>query len=686
MAIESYVPRTDPYTLPAGFAETRTPEGGTAYSYKGNTYVPDANGFKLFGAPQAPSQSLTNAANNTPSAVVTSAPARTAVNTAVQGFTQELAKTNPQGAPQEGQQYIFKNGQLQLAPTPGNFPTTSAKNANGEIINPTPDDISRFNAAFTTERPSQSQPSGEDQTSSDPEWDKFVATQAANQEAARQSLQTFQDQVTAIRTKLTTSNQGLIDSITQSFARDIENTKRINDATLAGLTQSGIRGGRSRYEMEAEDSGLANEMREGQRRLSDLAAKRDSLIAQTELAQSEEDWKLFYQSWTEAKEATKEMNQSVTDMYKIRMEKEKIAAQAVETKMANLKTMTDLNAKTVDSIGYLALNSLTGNEAQDIDTIKSLASQYGVDPNMLMSKVQELDTQNEEKFTGPVGEYNFYAQQTRAAGKAPLDFQTWRFTKPSETSVTIDEEGNRSVRTTSFGIPGQTPAPGTSTAGGGLTSSGKTGPTSTPDAQLYAGLSTKTATAVRAKVAAFKTEPIVQNFAIIQEGRNFASSIADATKNPADDQALIYALAKALDPGSVVREGEYATAQKYAQSWVKAYGKGVEQAIAGTGFLSQEARKNIKRTIETKFSSSQKSYDNLYNQYNGGINNLTGRSDGDRFLIDYAIHNISSPNTPNVTPAGVTVNGKFYAVGSTVTNAKGQKGKVNANGTITIIK
>lgn len=160
--------------------------------------------------------------------------------------------------------------------------------------------------------------------------------------------------------------------------------------------------------------------------------------------------------------------------------------------------------------------------------------------------------------------------------------------------------------------------------------------------QLYSGLSSKTATAVRSKVTAWKSEPVVENFSTIQEGRNFAGSLANDTTNPADDQALIYALAKALDPGSVVREGEYATAQKYAQSWVQAYGKAVTQALAGTGFLSEDARRNIKDTIESRYKASKTGYDNLLNQYTSGINTLTGRGDGSSFLTDYAIPEASS--------------------------------------------
>jgi hypothetical protein len=154
--------------------------------------------------------------------------------------------------------------------------------------------------------------------------------------------------------------------------------------------------------------------------------------------------------------------------------------------------------------------------------------------------------------------------------------------------------------------------------------------------QLYSGLSTQTATAVRSKVSKFSTEPMITNFSTVQDGYNFASSISDTTTNPADDQALIYSLAKALDPNSVVREGEYATAQKYSQSWIKSYGKGIEQAISGTGFLSEDARKNIKKTIKQKYETTKKSYDNLYKQYADGINLLTGKGNGKEFLVDYA--------------------------------------------------
>lgn len=157
----------------------------------------------------------------------------------------------------------------------------------------------------------------------------------------------------------------------------------------------------------------------------------------------------------------------------------------------------------------------------------------------------------------------------------------------------------------------------------------------TYDAPLYAGMKSPTATAVRGQVSAFKSEPIVTNFNQIQEWYNFAKSISNTTKNPTDDQALIYSLAKVLDPGSVVREWEYATVQKYAQSWVDSYGKWVSQALNGTGFLSEQARKNIKDTIEWRYKASKSTYNNLYNQYSTGIDKITGKTNWKDFLRNY---------------------------------------------------
>lgn len=136
-------------------------------------------------------------------------------------------------------------------------------------------------------------------------------------------------------------------------------------------------------------------------------------------------------------------------------------------------------------------------------------------------------------------------------------------------------------------------------------------------------------------VTQFQNSPIVSNYNTIGEGYSFVKSLSNKTTNPADDQALIYSLAKALDPGSVVREGEYATVQKYAQSMVQSYGKSVTQALSGTGFLSEDARKNIKSTIESRFKSAETSYNNLYKETERRVNLIGNTNMGSQLLNNY---------------------------------------------------
>lgn len=82
------------------------------------------------------------------------------------------------------------------------------------------------------------------------------------------------------------------------------------------------------------------------------------------------------------------------------------------------------------------------------------------------------------------------------------------------------------------------------------------------------------------------------------------------TTNPYDDQALIFSFMKVLDPGSVVREGEFVTAQKNASA-LESLGAGWQQAVQGTGMLTKEQRQRILSTMDSMYSQKMKSYGDL---------------------------------------------------------------------------
>lgn len=156
------------------------------------------------------------------------------------------------------------------------------------------------------------------------------------------------------------------------------------------------------------------------------------------------------------------------------------------------------------------------------------------------------------------------------------------------------------------------------------------------------------------KARAFDSLPIVKKTQTMAEAVSFADGLDPKTTNPADDQALIYAFAKAMDPESVVREGEYATVQKYAQSWAQSFGFNTARIFTNTTFLTPEARANMKRTIKARYQAGKTQYDNVRKEYVSQVNRITGADDGDDWLTDYGAAfptDAPPPRAPGAAPA-----------------------------------
>jgi hypothetical protein len=154
---------------------------------------------------------------------------------------------------------------------------------------------------------------------------------------------------------------------------------------------------------------------------------------------------------------------------------------------------------------------------------------------------------------------------------------------------------------------------------------------------------------VDAQARGFDSQTITKRVQTMAEAVSFANSLDPKTTNPADDQALIYAFAKAMDPDSVVREGEYATVQKYAQSWAQTYGFNVARIFSNSPFLTPQARANMKATIQARYAPARAQYDNVRRSYADRINRMTGQPDGESYLIDYAG---AFPGVPSGSGAG----------------------------------
>lgn len=131
----------------------------------------------------------------------------------------------------------------------------------------------------------------------------------------------------------------------------------------------------------------------------------------------------------------------------------------------------------------------------------------------------------------------------------------------------------------------------------------------------------------------FDNEQAVKSYQISAEA---IDALNTAGTSPTDDQSRIYAFAKVMDPNSVVRESEYKTVQDYSMALFQKAGFKAKRVFANTGFLTDEARRFMKQTLENRLASSKKAYDNIYSEYGRRINKITGQTDGTDYVTDYS--------------------------------------------------
>lgn len=136
---------------------------------------------------------------------------------------------------------------------------------------------------------------------------------------------------------------------------------------------------------------------------------------------------------------------------------------------------------------------------------------------------------------------------------------------------------------------------------------------------------------------AYEASPVVKEYRV---GISSLGAALNRAGDPTGDVALIYDYAKAMDPGSVVREAEMGMAasgasliESAAADYKKKFG------IEGGGTLSPGLREKLKREIATKVASQNKAYSAQRVRYAedaraGGIDprNVTGDHDGDVYM------------------------------------------------------
>lgn len=140
--------------------------------------------------------------------------------------------------------------------------------------------------------------------------------------------------------------------------------------------------------------------------------------------------------------------------------------------------------------------------------------------------------------------------------------------------------------------------------------------------------------------------PTIKNFTTQRSGYSVSQGVPDVGSNAQQQISLVYAYMKLLDPDSVVREGEFATAQKY-DSFLNGIGVKLNNLFSGK-IVSDTVVKNIKEEIQRMYSNSENNYSQAINQYKAQAENFKIDS-SDIFAGFYVPSNDVLQNQPPVS-------------------------------------
>lgn len=121
----------------------------------------------------------------------------------------------------------------------------------------------------------------------------------------------------------------------------------------------------------------------------------------------------------------------------------------------------------------------------------------------------------------------------------------------------------------------------------------------------------------RALLTTFQNSPIVKNYNdVISQKLATDNIISNGVGGPAD-LAIVYSFMKGLDPNSVVRETEFATAAKSGNLFKGIYAKFNGYLKEEGGFLPENVRAQFQNLVNQKLGAQKRQYDNYAKNFKG---------------------------------------------------------------------
>lgn len=285
--------------------------------------------------------------------------------------------------------------------------------------------------------------------------DKYAKDTAANDAASAKGAENFQKYVTQMQNgtiPLNPYEQAQIDATTNSFNSVMEAQKLANKNYEAGVGVANEARGLSRYSPAMAQGEILSAVTEGNKKVADLNTKMQQSLATMKQGFQDNKYASVKDAYNVFVAAQKEKTATIENTYKIAAAKEKLANEAQQDayygELSSIISDNSYSSKQKNSAvnRALALGLLTTAQVKDLQTqlkdsnkgiedIAKIVAENGGTPAQI-NKVLNSNNENEayanasgllgKEKTGAIGEYEYYVNQERQAGRHPLSFMDFK--------------------------------------------------------------------------------------------------------------------------------------------------------------------------------------------------------------------------------------------------------------------
>lgn len=420
-----------------------------------------------------------------------------------------------------------------------------------------------------------------------------------------------------IKAQLDSLGLSIINSIHSQYANLIAEQKQINYSTERARNTSLLLSGSSRYAQLSSESIMHQQISYGLGQIARIQAMENEAIAKAQDAILDKNMRLA-EAQTDLAESFRKEKMDYLKTFKEKMEEtdKKIQFNKGQNNVSQiisdgetdpgkiLKKLQEMGSKDFTLKDINDTIDQLNPDAKEIYNLQKEAAKNGANEEQIatIGKSKTLDEALAKSSgflqdpTSNAGQWKTAVEKAIARGETPPSYQDWVSAK------VYTDEVNKEKAKALFKDPSElTPAK----------------------------LSRVTSLA-----GDLKTEQTVKDYQIVAQTLD---AVRESSTSATDDIQRIYAFAKIMDPNSVVREGEYKTIEDYAQALYSRLGIKTARVFDDIGFLTQEARDKMLKTLEGRFSTLERAYQGVVGSYADTINKITGGSDGKDYLIDYSL-------------------------------------------------